>query len=74
MRLEIEVVRNDVRQLEETIETTGARERLLAQRIEVLEEEIAKLEAHSRKREIFYQTDRVELIRKYDLEIVDLQD
>ena len=74
IKLENEVLRNDVRLLEETIETTGERERILADRIGVLEDDIAKLETHSRKREVFFASDRAELIRKYTLEVSELEE
>ena len=61
------MLRNDNKLLEEIIHTTGERERALAERIRVLEDDIAKLEIHIRKREAFFLTDRADLIRKYEV-------
>lgn len=68
------MLRNDIKMLEDLIETTGVRERELAKQIGVLQEEIQAVQSHSRKREAFYLTDRTELVRKYDIEITDLQE
>ncbi len=61
------MLRNDYKMLEEIIHTTGERERALAERIRVLEDDIGKFEIHFRKREAFFSTDRADLIRKYEL-------
>jgi hypothetical protein len=71
---ETAVLRNDIKMLEDLVETTGVRERELAKQIGVLQEEIQTIQAHSRKREAFFVTDRAELVRKYDNEIFELQE
>jgi uncharacterized membrane protein YccC len=71
---ETAVLRNDIRQLEELIETTGVRERELAKEIARIQVEMEALQAHQRKREAFYVAERAEMVRKYDNEIYELQE